>query len=170
MDVATVFICLFGIFTAMLIIFNGIFYGAMYTRIPKRKLDKIIKLGNLKEGMIVYDLGAGFGRIMLEATKSGASVTGFEIDRFKCFWIRQQIKKENIGNAKIINGNLLNADFSKPNLIYAYLSPPLMQKIGQKAKKELKSGTRIISVEHPIHGWQPSYTDSKDKIFIYEKT
>jgi len=169
MNVAIVLICLFGTFVAMLIIFNGVFYGAMYTRIPKRKLKKIIELGNLKEGMTVYDLGAGFGRIMLEAAKSGASVIGFEIDGVKCFWIRRQIKKGLVWNATIINGNLLNADFSKADLIYAYLSPPLMQKIGEKAKKELKRGARIISVEHPIRDWQATYTDSTDKIFIYQK-
>jgi predicted RNA methylase len=129
----------------------------------------------LNPNMTVYDLGAGFGRIMLEAAKSGATVIGYEIDHAKVYWIRQKIKqqmftKDRILNMDVVQGNLLDADFSKADLLYAYLSPPLMRKIGEKAMKEMRVGARIISVEHQIPDWQPTFVDLKDKIYMYQKT
>jgi len=154
----------------MIMIFNGIFYGAMYTKVPKRTLKKILALGKLDEGMTVYDLGAGFGRIMLAVAESGARTVGYEIDRAKVYWVQQQIKRKMLWNASIVHDNLLNADLSKCDVAYAYLSPPLMQKIGVKAQKEMRAGSRIISVEHKIPDWQPVYADENEKIFMYQKT
>jgi len=139
-------------------------------KIPKRKLKRIIELGALKEGVLVYDLGAGMGRIMLEAAKTGAHVVGYEIDRAKCFWVQAQIKHKMQYNAEIVQGNLLNADLSEPDIVYAYLSPPLMKSIGEKAIKEMKPGARIISVEHKIPDWTPTFQDEKEKIYVYQKT
>ena len=160
-------------FFGMIVIFNGIFYGAMYTRIGKRRLKKIIELGKLHPSMTVYDLGAGFGRIMFEASKSGAHVVGYEIDRAKVYWIEQQIKRklmlQNTGlNVKIVHDNLLNADLSEADVVYCYLAPGLMQKLGDKAAQEMKKGARIITVEHPIGGLKPVWQDILDKIYMYQ--
>jgi adenine-specific DNA methylase len=142
----------------------------------------------------MLDLGAGFGRIMLEAAKSGATVIGYETDPVKVFWINRQIEikfhfrrmwtqglasgmrynpykyDEADITTSVRRENLLNADLSKADVVYAYLSPPLMQKIGEKAQKEMKVGARIISAEHRIDGWQPSFEDKKMKIYVYIKT
>jgi 16S rRNA A1518/A1519 N6-dimethyltransferase RsmA/KsgA/DIM1 with predicted DNA glycosylase/AP lyase activity len=156
-------------FVVMLVLFNGIFYGAMFMAIPKKKLKKIMELAQLKEGMTVYDLGAGYGRIMLEAAKSGAQVTGYEIDKAKVFWIQQQIKMKMQYNAEILNENLLHADLSQCDVAFAYLSPPLMVKLGEAARIQMKKGAKIISVEHEVPNWQPTYKDPIDKIYIYTK-
>jgi hypothetical protein len=160
---------LLGSVALMIVIFNGVFYGAMYQKVPKRKLKKIIELGNLTRDMTVYDLGAGFGRIMLEAAKSGARTVGYEIDRSKCYWIEQQIRRKMFWNAMIVHDNLLHADLGGCDLAYAYLSPPLMQRLGEKARKEMRVGSRIISVEHKIPSWQPIYADELEKIYMYQK-
>jgi hypothetical protein len=44
-----------------------------------------------------------------------------------------------------------------------------MQKLGEKAQQEMKVGARIISVEHQINNWKPTYADPIDKIFMYQK-
>lgn len=179
-----------GLFGAALI-FNGLAYGALYTRIDKKRLKKIIELGRLKSSMTVYDLGAGFGRIMFEAAKSGAIVVGYEIDPLKAFWITCQIEgkfhlhrlmtegmtgglahnpykfDEELVRTSIIRKNLLDADLSKADVVYCYLAPKLMQLIGEKAKKEMKHGSKIITVEHKIPALLPSHIDLASKIYVY---
>ena len=167
----------------------------MYTRIDKKRLQKIMKLGKLKPSMTVYDLGAGFGRIMLEAVKSGVTVVGYEVDPLKVFWINLHIEGKfhfnrlrtemllngplhnpykfdsEANTTSIIRGNLLHADLSKADVVYCYLAPDLMQKIGAKALKEMQSGTKIISVEHKIvalHNHKYLFhNDPIDKIYGY---
>jgi ribosomal protein L11 methylase PrmA len=175
-----------GVFGAA-VIFNGLAYGAMYTRIDKKRLKKIMELGKLNSHKTVYDLGAGFGRIMLEAAKSGATVVGYEIDPVKVWWINFQIEGKfhlnriitdgllhnpykydsEMVTTSIIRDNLLNADLSKADVVYCYLAPTLMQKLGDKASQEMKPGSKIITVEHKIPALKPVYDDPIDKIYVY---
>jgi SAM-dependent methyltransferase len=179
-----------GVFGASLI-FNGLAYGAMYMRLDKKRLKKIIELGRLRTSMTVYDLGAGFGRIMLEAAKSGATVVGYEIDPLKVFWINLQIEGKfhlhrlmtdgmtgglahnpykfdsEMIRTSIIRKNLLDADLSKADVVYCYLAPTLMQKLGDKASQEMKHGSKIITVEHKIPALKPIHDDPIDKIYVY---
>jgi ribosomal protein L11 methylase PrmA len=182
-----VFLYIVASIIGMILVFNGIFYGAMYTRIDKKRLRKIIDLGHLKPSMTVLDLGAGFGRIMLEAAKSGATVVGYEVDPVKVFWINSQIDARfhlrrimtegllhnpykydaEMITASIKRENLLNADLSKADVVYCYLAPKLMQKLGDKASQEMKAGSKIITVEHKIPSLKPMYDDPIDKIYVY---
>jgi SAM-dependent methyltransferase len=157
----------------LIALFNGAIYGAAYQRLPTRKLKKIIAMGNLNGKMNVLDLGAGYGRIMFEAAKSGASVTGYEIDPAKAYWIGQQIKKkmftsDTVLDVAIRKENLLNADLSQADVVYCYLAPQLMQSLGVKAQKEMKQGSKLISVEHRIDFLKPTFEDTKDKIYMYQ--
>jgi ribosomal protein L11 methylase PrmA len=160
-------------FILLIAFFNGLIYGAAYQRLPTKKLKKIIQLGNPQPNMTVYDLGAGYGRIMFEAAKTGANVVGYEIDPAKVYWITQQIKKKMFTADKVLDvtirrENLLNADLSQADLVYAYLSPPLMKSLGEKAQKEMRQGTRLISVEHRINELKPAFEDLTDKIYMYQ--
>lgn len=160
-------------FILLIALFNGAIYGASYQRLPTRKLKKIIKMGNLNGKMNVLDLGAGYGRIMFEAAKTGACVVGYEIDPAKAYWIAQQIKKkmftsDTVLDVAIRKENLLNADLSQADVVYCYLAPKLMQSLGVKAQKEMKQGARLISVEHRIDFLKPAFEDAQDKIYVYQ--
>lgn len=110
---------------------------------------------------------------MFAAAESGAYVVGYEIDPAKVFWIRQAIKnKLMLGDANMLkvnveNTNLLNANLSEADVVYCYLAPKLMQKLGEKAKTEMQHGTKLITVEHKIDALNPSYADPAEKIWMY---
>ncbi len=162
-------------------LFSGIIYGAMYQRIPGRKLDKIIALGNIKKKR-VYDLGAGFGTIAFEAAFQGAKeVVAVERDPFKVFFMKMYLKlnsqtsliahplnKTHWYHVNVVKENLLNVDLSKADVVYCYLFTHIMQRLGAKAKNEMKDGALLISVEHKINDLVPEYVDEKDKIYVYK--
>jgi hypothetical protein len=67
----------------------------------------------------------------------------------------------------IVRDNLLNADLSKADVVYCYLAPDLMRKLGDKASQEMRHGSKIITVEHKIPSLKPVYDDPIDKIYVY---
>jgi 16S rRNA G966 N2-methylase RsmD len=166
----------------------GTIYGAMYMKIPTRKLKKVMELCKLKPETNVMDLGAGMGAFTFEAANTGATVTAVEIDPVKVLIMKLLLKQNNAAasaaaktgvqgavlskavnfwTVNIVKANLLKVDYSNADVIYCYLSPPLMQAIGEKAQKEMKTGSKIISVEHRINSLEPTFEDSEDKIYEY---
>jgi ribosomal protein L11 methylase PrmA len=172
MEIYLIIIAFFvGIAIIYYLLFYGLIYGAEYQRISGKRLKKLIELGNLDETKTVYDLGAGFGRIMFKAAESGANVVGYEIDPVKVMWLKNQTQKklvfEKQTNIEVVQGNLLDADLSKADVVYCYLFGPLMQKVGENASKQMKEGSLLISAEHQIKNWKPTIIDDKNKIYVY---
>jgi SAM-dependent methyltransferase len=157
--------------TIFYLLFYGLIYGAEYQRISGKRLKKLIELGKLDKTKTVYDLGAGFGRIMFKAAESGANVVGYEIDPVKVIWLQRQIQKKLVFNQEtnisVVQGNLLDADLSKVDVVYCYLFGPIMQRVGENASKQMKPGSLLISAEHQINNWKPTYTDDENKIYVY---
>jgi ribosomal protein L11 methylase PrmA len=166
-------------------LFFGLLFGAMYTKIPTKQLKKAIELGDLNFKKTVYDLGAGLGTISFEAAYTGAAIKAIEIDPIKIACMKillrynnnlakaqlfapaSPMKKTPFLNVTIKRQNLLSANLHDADVVYCYLSPVLMPKVGKKAKEEMKQGKKLISIEYPIKGWTPSFADEKDKIYVY---
>jgi SAM-dependent methyltransferase len=160
-----------GIIVSFYFLFYGLIYGAEYQRISGKRLKKLIEFGKLDASKTVYDLGAGFGRIMFKAAESGANVVGYEIDPVKVVWLNNQMHKKLVfnqqTNIEVVKGNLLDADLSKADIVYCYLFGPLMQRVGENANKQMKPGSLLISAEHQIKNWKPTTIDDKNKIYVY---
>lgn len=153
------------------LLFYGLIYGAEYQRLNGKRLKKLIELGKLKPTLNVYDLGAGFGRIGFKAAQTGASTTLVEIDPVKIIWLRSQAQKKlafNMAtNITVLQEDIRKVDLTQADIIYCYLSAPLMQSIAQRVE-QLKVGCQIISAEHRINKWKPVFEDKEDKIYVYE--
>lgn len=180
----TLILYFIGFSLAGIAIFYGLVFGAMYMKIPSKKLNRIIELGKLKPKTRVYDLGAGLGTIAFAAAYEGSQVTAVErnpmligIMKMLLFYNKRSVKSPfsyQVGvrslNVNIVKANLLDVDLSKADVIYTYLFPPLMEKLAVKLDKEMKVGARLITVEHSIKTWAPTYADEKEKIYVYTKT
>jgi ribosomal protein L11 methylase PrmA len=167
------------------LLFFGLIFGAMYTRIPTKKLKKAIELGDLNGKKTVYDLGAGLGTISFEAAYTGAKIYAIEVDPIKIACMKFLLKYNNyLAKAQMFapkspmkhtpylfveikRANLLKTDIHQADVVYCYLSPALMPKVGAKAKAEMKQGKKLISIEYPIKGWTPSFADEESKIYVY---
>ena len=60
-------------------------------------VDRMLRLGNLKHGEKMFDLGSGDGRIViLAAKKFGADATGIEIDKKLAHQSSEAIRKQHL--------------------------------------------------------------------------
>lgn len=118
--------------------------------------DAMLQLAGVTASDVVYDLGSGDGRIpIIAAQKYRARGVGIEIDPRLVEQSWQTANEAQVANrVKFIVGDLFEADLRQATVVTAYLSASLMRTLEPKLRA-LKPGTRIVSHQFPIPGWQP---------------
>ena len=130
---------------------------APYLPTPPLVVERMLQLAAVKPGEKLYDLGSGDGRIViLAAQKFQADATGVEID--------EQLVKESSarihslgldGKARIVQGDLLQQDYSPADVLMVYLLPSANDKLRPILERQLRKGTRIVAHDFPFRGWTP---------------
>ncbi len=147
------------------------FFGPPSVPTRHARIRKALQLAKLQPNETLYDLGAGDGRVLVIAAKEfGAQAVGIEIGPVQCaiiwwnaFWNRISSK------VKVEAGNFFQADLSKADVVFAYLTSDQADRLQKKFEVELKSGARVITISFNLPGWEPVYFDRENLIFLYEK-
>lgn len=127
---------------------------------PHETVAAMLKLGEVKPGDVLYDLGSGDGRIPIAAAKQfGIRAVGIDIDPRRI--AEANANAEAAGVTKLVtfrNEDLFEADFSEATVVTLYLLPSLNEKLMPRLLSELKPGTRIVSHAFPMGDWKPEQT------------
>ncbi len=126
-----------------------------YVPTPKDIVRRMLQLESLRRGETLFDLGAGDGRIIIEATRRfGAKAVGVEIDPERISRIRERLNGTKT-QAELIEANLFSVDLSSADVIAIYLSDSANAKLAPKLKAELQVGARVVSLDYMLPGWVP---------------
>lgn len=118
---------------------------------------------------LVYDLGSGDGRIVIEAAERYHALgVGVEADPLRVFWSKIRVLKHGLRhNVKIIWRNLFNQNLSPATVVILFLWGRTNEKLKEKLQEELQPGTRIVSYIWTFDGWNPVKIDRSDRIYLY---
>ncbi len=128
-----------------------------YVPTPEDVVAEMLKMANVGEDDILYDLGCGDGRIVITAAKEfGCRGVGIDIDP-----ARIQESKINASNAGVTDKveffqmDLFDADISEATVVTLYLLSRVNLRLRPKLFQELRPGTRIVSHDFSMGEWQP---------------
>jgi len=125
-----------------------------YIPTPKGIVRQMLLLARLRRDELLYDLGAGDGRILIEAARGfRARCVGVEIDPVRITRMRERLEATRV-KAEVIEGDLMNVDLSKADVVAIYLSNSVNSKLTPKLRRELKSGSRVVSLDYILPGWE----------------
>ncbi|MDA1292966.1 MAG: SAM-dependent methyltransferase [bacterium] len=155
LDVLIAFLVLW-VFAMVLMVVSSIFLRAPYVPTPMKITKKMVKFADLQGKEVVYDLGAGDGRLLIEAKRCHPGVTakGFELSPPVFFLGLFLIWKSRV-EVTLRMKNLFHQDVSDADCIFLYLMPGAMKTLQKKFEKELKPGTKIISHAFKFPGKEP---------------
>jgi len=167
----------FLIFAGMILLIAALyflippFFGPPSVPTRRKRIRKALQLAKLQPGEILYDLGAGDGRVLVIAVKEfNAHAVGIEVGPVQCavswanaFWNGVSSK------VRIEARNFYHADRSEADVVFAYLTSDQAGRLQEKLKKELKSGARVVTISFNFPDWQRAHLDRDDLIFLYEK-
>ena len=125
-----------------------------YIPTPKNIVRQMLLLARLRQGELLYDLGAGDGRILIEGAREfGARCVGVEIDPERIVRLKERLTATKV-EAKIIEGDLMHVDLSDADVVAIYLSDSVNARLAPKLSRELKPGARVISLDYTLPGWR----------------
>jgi len=170
-------IILFSFWFFVVLFFIGvlwIFIPALYglPPIPTRR-DRIraaLKLVNLQPDEMLYDLGAGDGRVLLIAAREfKAKAVSIEIGPIQCALMWLRVVASGFGSrVKVKWGNYLKADLSDANVVFVYATSKEVIRLAPYLETNLKPGTSVVSISADFPDWQPATMDDRNLIFVYE--
>jgi SAM-dependent methyltransferase len=118
-------------------------------------VSAMLKTANVGPQDLVYDLGAGDGKIAIAAAKEfGAKAVGIEYNKDMAAYAQRNVKQSGVGHlVKIINGDIFVEDFSKATVVTLYLLPDLNIRLRPTILK-MKPGTRVVSHAFTMGDWE----------------
>lgn len=133
---------------------------APYVPMPWHVVDRIIEVAEVSEEDVVYDLGAGDGRILLRAAKNrGARGVGYEINAALVEEARSAIRAAGVQDrVDVREGDFFEADLRPATVVTLFLITSAHRQLRPKLLEELRPGTRVACYMWEIPGWNPSKT------------
>ena len=136
-----------------------------YVPTNEAAVKAMLKMANVKEGDVVYDLGCGDGRIVITAVKDFKAKRGLGVDfnperlldcakRMK----DEKLTDEQIKKITFKQGDVLKMtpeDFKDVDVVTLYLLPSVNLKLKPILQKGLKPGARIVSHDFDMGDWKP---------------
>jgi hypothetical protein len=135
-----------------------------YVPSPQSVVADMLRYAHVGANDFLIDLGSGDGRIVRTAAKVfGARGFGVEIKENLVREANAAAQREGIADrAKFYQQDLFKTDLSPATVVTMYLLPDTVVLLKDKFLAELKPGTRIVSHDYPLTGWEPVDTKEFD--------
>ena len=131
----------------------------MWLPTPDAMVERMLRMAKTTSSDVVYDLGAGDGRLPIVAAKAfGATAVGIEYDGELAALARRNAERAGVaGKVTIVRGDIFKEDFSRATVVTLYLLPDLNQQL-RPSLLAMKPGTRVVSHAWDMGEWEPDAT------------
>ncbi len=131
-----------------------------YVGTPQAVVDRMLRLADVSEDDVVYDLGSGDGRIVITAAQQfGARGVGIEIDPERVEEARENAEEAGVTDqVEFRREDLFKADFSDATVVTLYLLSIVNRELRSELFAQLDPGDRVVSHDFDMGSWEPDTT------------
>ena len=128
----------------------------MWLPTPDAMVTRMLQAAGVTAKDVVYDLGAGEGRIPIAAAKQfGARAVGIEYDKDLAALATRNAQRAGVADkVTIVAGDIFKEDFTQATVVTMYLLPDLNYQLRPQLLA-IKPGTRIVSHMWDMGEWEP---------------
>ena len=129
-----------------------------YVATPPDVVRRMLALGRVGRDDVVYDLGCGDGRIVIEAARRhGARGVGIDLDPVRIREARENARRAGVARrVRFRQADLFATNFSPATVVMLYLLFEVNLKLMPQLWRQLRVGSRVVS--HDFHmgaQWPP---------------
>jgi hypothetical protein len=134
------------------------------------RIRKALQLVNLRPHEVLYDLGSGDGRVLIIAAREfGAQAVGIEIGPVQRAVSWMNVRRNGVRQkVRIEAGNFYQSDLDAADVVFVYATSKEISKLAAHLEKQMKTGSRLVSISADFPEWEPSAFDERELIFVYE--
>ena len=134
------------------------------------RIRAALRLANLKADETLYDLGSGDGRVLIIAAREfGAKAVGMEIGPVQRLLSRLAALYNGVSDrVRIEAWNFYKSDVRQADVVFIYATSTEVAKLASHLEKQMKPGSRVVSISADFPEWEPSGFDEERLIFVYE--
>jgi len=135
-------------------------------------VNKMLEMADVDGDDLVYDLGSGDGRIVIQAAKRyGARGVGIEIDPELVEKARAKARAAGVSDrVKFRQADLFETDFSDATVVTMYLLPSVNKELRPQLFEQLAPGTPVVSHDFDMGAWEPEQTAKLEGDLVYRWT
>jgi len=124
---------------------------------PMHVVQRMLELAEFRKGDILYDMGSGDGRIVIEAAKRyGVRGIGIDLNPELVAKARENAEKEGVSHLTEFRAqDGLTVDISEATVVTLYMFKWFNNALRPKLQK-LKPGSRVIAHDFDIDDWKPN--------------
>jgi cyclopropane fatty-acyl-phospholipid synthase-like methyltransferase len=124
---------------------------------PDAVARAMLELAVVGPNDVVYDLGAGDGRMVIMAAKEfGARGVGIDIDGRLISRAKDAALAAGVEDrVTFIEGDIFQADIESATVVLLYLGEAFNARLRPALQAQLKSGARVVSHQFTMGDWKP---------------
>jgi SAM-dependent methyltransferase len=130
---------------------------------PMVVVDRMLELAEVKKNDIIYDLGSGDGRILIQAAKKyGARGVGIDMNPKLVEEATHKATEEKVNHlVQFRAADGLTVDISEATVVTLYMFKWFNNQMRPKLQ-QLKAGSRVVAHDFGIDEWAPNKTVDVD--------
>lgn len=155
-----------------------IVFGQVYrTRVPLflsslQSLEKLETVLPRHDRLRFVDLGAGDGRVLAFLAPRHWQWQFVGVERAFLPWVMARFRTHRMQNARMRRHDLWSTSLADADVVYTFLSPAPMKELWEKAQREMKPGSVLISNSFAIPDVSPDavvevYDWLKTRLYLY---
>lgn len=129
---------------------------APYVQTPLPVVEKMLEMAGLGPKDVLYDIGCGDGRIIIQAAKKyGARGVGIDINPRLVAAAQAAAKKEGLElRTRFLCMDATKANLAEATVVTLYLLPESNELLRPILERQLRPGARVVSHNYSMPGWK----------------
>jgi SAM-dependent methyltransferase len=149
-------------------LWDGLYLGKQtfaevpYVSTPYEVVNEMIRLADVRAPDVVYDLGCGDGRLVIEAVKrTGCRGVGVDIDGDLIAVCRSKAQEAGVADrVRFEKQDFFETDVREATVMLIYLFTHVNLRLRPKFLNEMKPGSRLVSHIFDMGDWRPDRSTS----------
>lgn len=144
------------VFLLMLVVFWGTVKGDVPLFLSSTAVtDALSEIISKQQAANLIELGAGIGSVVAPLARRQPDVQITALENAPLPWLILCWRCRKLANVRVLRSSLWDCDLAAYDLAFAFLSPLVMVRLGDKVRQQMRPGSCLISSSFIVPDWQP---------------